>query len=95
MSTSSLKNPEWLRFKLNRLERHADAYSPPPDHSALLSHVAVEQFKALRQRYHREYLDARAAWGIVNQSTGDHWKLGIYDDLRDGRLWAGRLHALI
>jgi hypothetical protein len=65
---------------------HADANSPPPDNAAFLSHIAVEELDAVRQRYHRKYFKTSAAAGIVDQSAGDRGRLRAHDDLGLARL---------
>jgi hypothetical protein len=59
----------------------ADAYPPPPNNAALLSDIAVDKLDTLRQRYHRKYLEARAARGVVDQFAGDRRRLRAHDDL--------------
>ena len=59
------------RFVRAQLEYDANADSAAPHDPTLLSDVAVEKFKTIRQRHHWEKLKTCAACGIIDERTGN------------------------
>jgi hypothetical protein len=64
--------PLTTRFVRAQLEYDANTVSAAPHDPTLLSDVAVEKFKTIRQRHHWEKLKTCAACGIIDKRT-DNW----------------------
>jgi len=65
----------------SQLECDANTDSAASDDPALLSDVAIEKFKTIRQRHHWEQLKTCAACGIIDNRTGNWGWFRRHDEL--------------